>query len=136
MTQALAGGDLNIFSNPNFVGEVTSALADVAITTGATTSSVINFGVAGLKVLKARLRVKQVVASSVGQLVIAVSTTSAMTSPEYIACGPVFAPAATNQPYTFEVRGRSVSGFQYAQVQAQQLSGTAAMTVDASVFAS
>lgn len=135
MAQTLAGGDLTVFGDLTLINSVSSALADVAITTGATTSSTINFGVAGLKQIKARLNVKGASASSVGQIVLAVSTTSAFTGKEVIAAGPVIAPATTNGSYVLDVVGRSITGFQYGRLEALQLSGTAAFTVDASVLA-
>ena len=134
MTQTLTGGDLTVFGDLAVVQSVSSALADVAITTGATTSSTINFGVAGLKTIKARLNIKGASASAVGQIQLVVSTTSAFTTPEHISA-PVIAPATTNDSYMFDVVGRSIKGFQYARLEALQLSGTAAFTVDASVLA-
>ena len=134
MTQTLVGGDLTTFASIGSIATVSSALADVAITTGATTSSTINFGVAGLKFIKCRLNIKGAAANAVGQIQVVVSTTSAFTNPEHIP-GPVVAPATTNDYNVYDTIGHSVRGFQYARLEALQLSGTAAFTVDASVMA-
>jgi len=134
MTQTLIGGDLTVFGDLALINSVSAVLADVAITTGATTSSTINFGVSGLKQIKARIHCKGSSVSAVGQIVVAVSTSSDMSNADFIPT-PTIAPAATNDEYVLDVVGRSVKGFQYARLVAQQLSGTAAFTIDASVLA-
>ena len=99
-------------------------LADQTVTTNGTLFAAQNHAVAGLQYIKARVRVKGIaVADNVG-LVLKVSTTSAMTSPETVAIMPTFA-AATTDVIDAELMGFSQTGYQFSQISVVGLTATA-----------
>lgn len=92
-------------------------LADQTISTTGTVFAAQNFGVAALRHVRCRVRVKSFAGACVPVLKLAVSTTSAMTSPEYVTSAQ-FTEAATTDIWDVDMRTFSVLGFQYAQLSA------------------
>lgn len=103
-------------------------LADQTISTTGTMFAAQDFGVATLRQLRVRVRVKGVNAADAKSVIVRVSTTSAMTSPEILGIVPVPATVLTTDIFDVDVVGFSVTGFQYLQAS---FTGTTTITYDA-----
>lgn len=91
-------------------------LADQTISTTGTVFAAQDFGIAGLRHVRARIRVKGIAAADAKQFILRVSATSAMTTPEVTFSAS--ATPLTTDIWDLDMGTFSVTGFRYAQLTA------------------
>ncbi len=138
MAQTINTVDLQFFDAGMIYNQAARvSIADQTYTTNGTISAAQNMAIVGLLRCRVRVRMKTFAAAAgaaPGTITLKVSTTSAMTSPEQVACVAWPQVTATTDIIEFDLFGWSHTGFQFAQLSVAGLTNTTSTVTYDAVF--